>query len=61
MDEEKKIRDQLNIIEDQRRELDARLNGTPCEMERQRIKKQKLFLKDQMVSLQSSLYSDIIA
>ena len=62
MNEEKKIKDQLSVMEDQHRELDMRAsNNTLCEMERQRIKKQKLFLKDQMVSLKSALYSDIIA
>jgi hypothetical protein len=62
MDDEKRIKEQLNVLQDQHRELDRRISiGTLNMIELQRLKKQKLFLKDQMVSLQSSLYSDIIA
>jgi hypothetical protein len=62
MNEEKKIKEQLNILQDMHRELDMKImNGALNMLELQRLKKQKLMLKDQMSSLQSSLYSDIIA
>jgi len=61
MDEERKIREQLALIDDQRRELDRRLNDSLDMLERQRVKKMKLFLKDECARLQSLLLPDIMA
>jgi len=62
MDEEKKIKDQLNLLEDQHRQLDRKLIDCAMNMlEVQRLKKQKLFLKDQIAILKSNLLPDAIA
>ncbi len=65
MDEEKKINDQLNVLEDQHRSLDDKIASCMAShinmLEIQRLKKQKLFLKDQISRLRSTLLPDIIA
>ena len=64
MNEESKIKEQLAILEDQHRELDNRIRqnvDTLNMLEVQRLKKQKLSLKDQITSLHSTLFDDIIA
>jgi hypothetical protein len=63
MDEEKKIRQKLATLEDEHRKLDDKINNmmmlNPLEL--QRMKKQKLSLKDQISKLYDILYPDIIA
>ncbi len=64
MDEEKRIKDQLALLEDQHRQLDRKIVGTTAHLnmlEMQRLKKQKLFLKDQIAILKSNLLPDAIA
>ena len=64
MDEEKRIKDQLAVLEDQHRQLDKRIVDSTTHLnmlELQRLKKQKLFLKDQISILKSYLLPDAIA
>ncbi len=62
MDDEKRIKEQLNTLQDQHRGLDRRISeGSLNMIEAQRLKKLKLALKDQIRVLESMLYSDIIA
>lgn len=62
MDEEKKIRAQLAGLEDEHRSLDDKISSSPLNMlEVQRLKRQKLLLKDEIAKLTAMLYTDIIA
>ncbi|HCR85417.1 MAG TPA: hypothetical protein DIV86_01945 [Alphaproteobacteria bacterium] len=63
MDEYKVIRQKIAMLEDEHRSLDLRISGfTTIDMlEIQRLKKQKLALKDQISRLYSMLHPDIIA
>ncbi len=62
MEQEKKIKEQLTMLEDQHRELDKKILDCVGNMlEMQRMKKQKLFLKDQISILKSYLLPDAIA
>jgi hypothetical protein len=65
MDEEKRINDQLVTLEDQHRSLDEKISNSAANhlnmLEIQRLKKQKLFLKDQISKLKSTLLPDIMA
>lgn len=64
MDEEKRIKDQLAVLEDQHRQLDRRIVDFSAQvnmLELQRLKKQKLFLKDQIAILKSYLLPDATA
>ena len=64
MNEEKKLQDQIAVLEDQHRQLDRRINDSAQQVnmiELQRLKKQKLFLKDQISILRSTLLPDSIA
>lgn len=63
MNEEKKLLEQLSVMEDQHRELDKKINdsATLNMIEVQRLKKQKLFLKDQIAILKSNMLPDAIA
>ena len=63
MNEEKKLLEQLSVMEDQHRDLDKKINDsvTLNMIEVQRLKKQKLFLKDQIAILKSNMLPDAIA
>jgi hypothetical protein len=63
MNEEKKLLEQLSVMEDQHRDLDKKINdsATLNMIEVQRLKKQKLFLKDQIAILKSNMLPDAIA
>jgi hypothetical protein len=62
MNEDKKIKEQLAVLEDQHRLLDRRIADSSLNaIEIQRLKKQKLFLKDQIAILKSNLLPDAIA
>ncbi len=62
MDEEKKIKAKLASLEDEHRSLDNKIGNAPMNMlEQQRLKRQKLALKDEISRLNSMLHSDIIA
>lgn len=62
MDEEKKIKAQLANLEDEHRVLDDKISQSPMNMlEIQRLKRQKLAIKDEITRLHALLYSDIIA
>jgi hypothetical protein len=63
MNEEKKLLEQISVMEDQHRELDKKINeaATLNMIEVQRLKKQKLFLKDQIAILKSNMLPDAIA
>lgn len=62
MDEEKKIKAKLSGLMDEHRALDDKIANSPLNMlEIQRLKRQKLVLKDEIAKLNAMLYSDIIA
>lgn len=63
MDEERVIRQKIAMLEDEHRTLDLRVSSiaTIDMLEAQRLKKQKLALKDQISRLYSMLHPDILA
>jgi len=63
MDEERKIKQKLVLLEDEHRKLDERINDMAHAntMEVQRMKRQKLNIKDQISKLYDFLHPDIIA
>jgi hypothetical protein len=62
MDEEtRKLRQELAMLEDEHRSLDKRIQESLNVLDAQRMKKQKLFLKDRISRLNERLYPDIIA
>lgn len=64
MDDEKRINEQLSVLRDQHQQLGKRIDDSARQLnmiELQRLKKQKLFLKDQIAKLQSELVPDIMA
>ena len=64
MNEEEKIIEQLEEYKKEHRSLDAMidsLTGGFDQIRLQRLKKRKLFLKDQIQKLEGTLHPDIIA
>ena len=63
MDEEKIIRQQIALLEDEHRSLDFKISNEKNlnMLEVQRLKKQKLGLKDQIARLYSVILPDITA
>ncbi len=64
MEEERKLKQKIAMLQDEHRNLDSRIltSGSMINMiELQRLKKQKLSLKDEIARLSSFLYPDIIA
>jgi hypothetical protein len=63
MDEEKIIRQQIALLEDEHRSLDFKISNEKNlnMLEVQRLKKQKLGLKDQIARLYSIILPDITA
>ncbi len=63
MDEEEKIRQEITALEEEHRALDALIsNANPVDrLQLQRLKKRKLWLKDEMTRLYDLLEPDIIA
>ena len=60
------LRIRLEVIRREHRDLDEaicalELNGRPDQLTLRRLKKQKLFLKDQIVKIEDKLIPDIIA
>lgn len=65
-DEEKEIRIEIGKLRQEHRDLDAAIDalmqaGTSDPLRVQRLKKQKLRLRDKITSLEDSLFPDIIA
>lgn len=63
MDEEEKIREELVALEEEHRALDALIAGASMQdrLQAQRLKKRKLWLKDEISRLYDLLEPDIIA
>ena len=63
MDEEEKIAQRLALLEDEHKALDAMISGenTIDRLHVQRLKKRKLWLKDEIARLHNILHPDIIA
>lgn len=62
MEEERKLRQKITMLEDEHRNLDSKISSITMNMlEIQRLKRQKLALKDEIARLSSFLYPDIIA
>ena len=63
MEEDKKIKKMLAVLEDEHRILDETITGSldMNMMDLQRMKRQKLLLKDKIMHLHSLLHNDIIA
>lgn len=62
MEEERKLKQQIALMQDEHRNLDVKISANNLNpMEKQRYKKQKLMLKDEIARLSSFLYPDIIA
>ena len=63
MDEEKVIKQKIALLEDEHRGLDLKVGVSRSidMLEVQRLKRQKLALKDQISRLYSMLHPDIIA
>ncbi len=65
-DEDKGMRDRLFGLREEHRDLDvaiASLAGRPAQdqLQVQRLKKRKLFLRDEIARIEDELYPDIIA
>lgn len=63
---EEMLRIKLEVLRREHRDLDQAIHaleetGRPDQLTLRRLKKQKLFLKDQMVKLEDQLIPDIIA
>ena len=61
-----KLRERLNELKQQHRDLDAAIHsletsGTADQLQLRRLKKQKLMLKDQIARLEDQMLPDIIA
>lgn len=63
MNEEEKILEELESLKEEHRSLDDKIaNGSGLDLlQLQRLKKRKLWLKDQIARLHSVLHPDIIA
>ncbi len=64
MEEERKLKQKIAMLQDEHRGLDLRISSNiPAinMLELQRLKKHKLALKDEISRLSSFLYPDIIA
>lgn len=64
MDEEEKIRQEIVRLEDEHRALDAAIAAGESTVDRlhiQRLKKRKLWLKDEIARMHAMLCPDIIA
>lgn len=62
MEEDKLIKQKIALLEDEHRSLDNKISNISTNMlEVQRLKRQKLALKDQLSKLYSLLHPDIIA
>ncbi len=62
MEEERKIRQKIALLQDEHRSLDFKIATLAVNMlEMQRLKKQKLSLKDEISRLSSMLHPDIVA
>ena len=63
MGEEDRILQQITVLEDEHRALDAMVGGEKSldRLHIQRLKKRKLWLKDEISRLHSFLHPDIIA
>lgn len=60
------LRERLNQLKQQHRDFDAaitslELTGTADQLQLRRLKKQKLFLKDQIAEVEDQMLPDIIA
>jgi len=65
-EERQAIRDQLERLREEHRDLDAAIealtfSGPPDRLQLQRLKKRKLALRDRMAQLEDELTPDIIA
>ncbi|MCF8485320.1 MAG: DUF465 domain-containing protein [Rhodobacteraceae bacterium] len=63
---EEMLRIRLEVLRREHRDLDAAIHaleetGRPDQLTLRRLKKQKLYLKDQMVRIEDQLIPDIIA
>jgi hypothetical protein len=64
MGEEEKLREELHALEDEHKEMDAKilaLSSGSDQLMVQRLKKRKLWLKDRIAMLNATIYDDIIA
>lgn len=62
MEENNIIKQKIALLEDEHRNLDSKISNINTNMlEVQRLKRQKLALKDQLSKLYSMLHPDIIA
>jgi hypothetical protein len=66
MFEQDKLLDELKRLKDEHRNLDALIANTSSsgecdQLQIQRLKKRKLWVKDRMAEIESALYDDIIA